>query len=150
MINGSLPDRLEYTILAIVAGSPYGCRQDHWDGWEYEVRRRVPDCTRRELLSAFKRLWNGGNGALDLTNSDDHPHYYSGDQADDKSFFFTGQLNAVLTPTGRSYWGLLRIEKKKAAIGLPQACREGSVQLQGCALLHSLGFARQDKLDGHL
>ena len=72
-------------------------------------------------LRLFKRLWNCGNGALDLTNSDDHPHYYSGDQADDIAFFFVGQLNAVLTPRGLSYWGLLRIETNIAAVGLPQA-----------------------------
>jgi hypothetical protein len=112
MINGPLPHRLEYAILEIVAGSSYGYHQNHWTGWENEVRRRVPDWIRCELLAAFKRLWNCGNGALDLTNSDDHPHYYSGDQADDIVFFFVGQLNAVLTPHGLSYWAFSELRRK--------------------------------------
>jgi hypothetical protein len=120
MIKGPLPDRLEYAILKIVAASPYDYHQNHWGGWESEVGQQVLDCTRTELLAPFKRLWNGGSGALRLTKPDTtHRHAldYSGDEADEEAFFFTGQFNAVLTAPGRSYWGGLRLEKKKAAIG---------------------------------
>ena len=72
----------------------------------------VPDYTPSALLAAFKLLWKGG--ALRLTKPDATRHY-SGDQADDEVFFFNGNLNAALTANGRTYWGLLRIEKKKSS-----------------------------------
>jgi len=124
MIYGPLPDRLEYAILKIVAGSLDDHHQNDWDGWESEIGTLVPDGTRSELLAAFQRLWNGGNGALDLTKPDtvqSHGLNYSGDPADDEAFFFSGRFHAVLTPAGRSYWSRLRVEKKKAAIGFSQA-----------------------------
>ena len=113
MINGSLPDRLEYAILEIVAGSPNGYRQYSWGGWKSEAGRLVPDYTPPALLAAFKLLWKGG--ALRLTKPDTTQRHYSGDQADDEVFFFNGNLNAALTANGRTYWGLLRIEKKKSS-----------------------------------
>ena len=117
MINGSLPDRLEYAILEIVAGSPDGDRQYSWGGWKIEVGRLVPDYTPSTLLAAFKLLWKGG--VLRLTKPDTTRHY-SGDQADDEVFFFNGNLNAALTANGRTYWGRIRIEKKNAAISFIQ------------------------------
>src|SRR5258705_10690977 len=118
MINGSLPDRLEYAILEIVAGSPDGYRQYSWGGWKSEVGRLVQGYTLRTLLAAFKLVWKGG--ALRLTKPDT-TRRYSGDQADDEVFFFNGNLNVALTANGRTYWGRIRIEKKKSAMGFLQA-----------------------------
>ena len=119
MINGSLPHRLEYAILEIVAGSPDGYRQYSWGSWKSQVGLLVTDYTPPALLAAFKLLWKGG--ALRLTKPDTTQRHYSGDQADDEAFFFNGNLNATLTAEGQTYWGRIRVEKKKAAIGLPQA-----------------------------
>jgi len=77
-----------------------------------------------DLLAAFKRLWNGGNGVLRLTkpnNASRHAYDYSGNDADDSDFFFTGNFNAVATPAGRSYWDGIRVSKTRATIGFPKA-----------------------------
>ena len=102
----------------LCGGSPDGYRQYSWGGWKSEVGRLVPDYTPLALLAAFKLLRKGG--ALRLAKPDTMCHY-SGDQADDEVFFFNGHLNAALTANGRTYWGSIRIEKKRAAISFLQA-----------------------------
>ena len=117
IINAPLPDRLEYAILQILAGSPFGHCQNDLDSWEKEVGRLVPDCTGLELLAAFKRLWHGGEGALDLIKAEKtERRYYSGDQVDD-AFFLNGQFSAILTPSGRTYWEFIRVKKQRASTG---------------------------------
>jgi hypothetical protein len=123
MVKGPLSDRLEYAILEIVFRQTKADHQNYWGGWETEVRALVPDYSdTQDLLAAFKRLWTGG--VLRLTKPDNagrHAHDYSGNNADDDIFFFTGGFNAVLTPAGRSYWDGIRVQKKSASIGFPQA-----------------------------
>ncbi len=127
MVKGPLSDRLEYAILEIVFGNSQADHQNYWGGWETEVRALMSDYSNQfDLLAAFKRLWNGGNGVLRLTKPDNatmrrHAFDFSGDDADDNAFFFTGPFNAVATPAGRSHWDGIKVEKKAATIGFRQS-----------------------------
>ena len=127
MVKGPMADKLEYAILEIVFRNSQADHQNYWGGWETEVRAVVSDYSNQfDLLAAFKRLWNGGNGVLRLTKPGNatmrrHAYDYSGNDIDDNVFFFTGPFNASATPSGRSYWDGIRVEKKPPTIGFPQA-----------------------------
>lgn len=126
MVKGPLSDKLEYAILEIVFRNPQADHQNYWGGWETEVRSLISDeYNQFDLLAAFKRLWNGGNGALRLTKPDNptmrrHAIDYSGNDGDDTAFFFAGPFNAVATPAGRRYWAGIKVEKKSASMGFPR------------------------------
>jgi hypothetical protein len=114
MLDGSVPERVRDALIEIVANAPDGYRHYSWGGWKTEVGRLVPDYTPADLVAVFKLL-NGD--MVELTKPGTMPRHYSGDQADDDAFFYRGDLNAALTPKGQTYWGRIRVEKKKAAIG---------------------------------
>ncbi len=101
-----LAGKLEDAILEIVIRSPQGCHQDSWGGWGNLIRERVTDFTGEDLKSAFKRLHK--QQLLRLTKWDGvsslHPFEYSSNEADDRSFFFFGRFNAVVTDEGRACW----------------------------------------------
>ena len=126
MVKGPMSDKLEYAILEIVFRTQQADHQNYWGGWETEVRALVPDYSNQfDLLAAFKRLWNGGSGVFRLTKPDNptmrrHAFDYSGHDADDNAFFFTGNFNAQATLAGRSYWDGIKVEKKPTSIGFPK------------------------------
>ena len=106
MVETPLSQRLEYAILRIVCRNPSDARhQDYWGEWGTSVKAIVPEFGNADLLAAFKRLWK--RGVLRLTKADSqryHAQQYSGNEADDDAFFFTGDFNASITDEGRSYW----------------------------------------------
>ena len=125
MVKGPMADKLEYAILEIVFRNSQADHQNYWGGWETEVRALVSDYSNQfDLLAAFKWLWN--SGVLRLTKPDPptmrrHAFDYSGDDVDDNAFFFTGPFNAIATPAGRRHWDGIKVEKKAASMGFPQA-----------------------------
>jgi hypothetical protein len=124
MVKGPLADRLNYAILdtidSIERNFSRTGHQDSWPGWESSAKKRVPEFRYLELLSAFKRLRNAG--IIRLSKPDNatkifDAHEYSGNDADDDSFFFTGPFNAFITDEGRSYWDGLKDKKSGGPIG---------------------------------
>jgi hypothetical protein len=99
---GQLSHRIEHAICEIVSRASSTDHQNDWSGWEASVKLFVPDYSQpRDLLAAFKRLWDGGHGVLILTKPDNptvcrHAFAYAGGGSDDDEFFFSGPFNAVL------------------------------------------------------
>ena len=121
MVKGPLPDRVQYAILDIVFRNPVAARhRDSLGGWRTWVRSLVPGefIIDVDVLHAFKVLWQGG--LLDLTKLDNaamvrHAYYYSGKDADDEAFFYSGPFDAVATQEGRSHWDRIRVDKAAAS-----------------------------------
>jgi len=113
-VSKPLADRLDYSILDIVMRSSNRSRQDHWGGWEHEVRQKLTDRFQpADLKSAFKRLWN--DGILRLSRPDSvrrHAFDYSGNEADDPAFFDTDRFNATITDKGIQYRDRLRANQR--------------------------------------
>jgi hypothetical protein len=109
-----LSERLERAILEIVCWNPSDAtHQDSWSGWTNSIRRRVPEFTDADLRSAFRRLWK--SRTLRLTKLDSqrgHPEDYSGIEADDNRFFFSGWFNGTITDEGRSEWDRLHASNR--------------------------------------
>ncbi len=137
MAETHLSERLEYAILQIVYRNPsQACHQDSWGNWAGAVRLSVPAFADAELLSAFKRLRK--QGIIRLTKPDSqlyHASEYSGKEADDTAFFFTGAFNASATDEGRSHWD--RSEAPKTTVFISHISGERDVALKLQALIQS-------------
>jgi hypothetical protein len=118
VVMGPLPDRVQFAILDIIFRNPANAQhRDRLDGWRTRVRYLVPGdfIIDADLLDAFKVLWKAG--LLDLTKPDNaakvrQAQYYSGDDADDQAFFYSGPFDTVATQEGRSHW--VRIQADQA------------------------------------
>jgi len=120
MVKGTLAERIEYAILQIVMGWQGTARthQDSWGGWENSVREHVPDVTQPDLKSAFKRLSRRDLVKLFKPDSQRrNAHEYSGNDADDTGFFFTGPFNVDITDDGVSYWDSISMGSTGNPIG---------------------------------
>lgn len=137
MAEAPLSELLEYAILQIVNRNLSEARhQDYWGNWAEAVRLNVPDFVNADLLSAFKRLRK--QGILRLTKPDSqsyHASEYSGKEADDMAFFFTGFFNASITDEGRSYWD--RAEAPKTTVFISHMAGEKAVALKLQALIQN-------------
>lgn len=109
----TLPDRIDYAILAILFQTPDEEYQASWHEWEVRIKEIVPDYTDpSDLLAGLKRMWNGS--MLQMVDPDQRA--FSGDDADDETFFFTGPFKAVATIAGGACWdGWLYRQQFKAA-----------------------------------
>ncbi|MGJ5814458.1 hypothetical protein [Paludibaculum fermentans] len=114
-----LSDRIDYAILAVVFRTPDEEHQGDWHDWEDAIQAILgAEANVRELLSAFKRLWNGG--MIHLSKPDDaEPHgtAYSGEDGDDEAFFLTGPFTAIGTPGGGDCWDAITIQWPREDIG---------------------------------
>lgn len=118
MLGISLPERIDYAILAIVFRSEHEKYECDWRDWEIEIRVLVEDYSNpRDLLAAFKRLWYGG--MIHLTRLDEQAHIldYSGDDAGDEEFFQTGPFTVIGTPAGGSCWDGIRMRWQSRSTG---------------------------------
>jgi len=96
---------LDHAILRIVFHRPSEPTYQGSSGdWLRLVQRDVPEADFIDLKLAFTRLRN--NRKVHLINDDGIP--YSGNEADDERFFYTGRFTASATDEGRSYWNRLR------------------------------------------
>ena len=101
VMKRTLSSKLEYAILEYIAVMSERRVQNTIGGWFNCVRERVPELfDHSDLLFALKRLWK--REFLRLTTLGGVE--YSGNPADDSSFFFHGDFNVAVTPEGWSYW----------------------------------------------
>jgi len=127
MIAGSVNERLEYAILAMVTSYQDGEHQDYWAAWETAVTRKMQGCifTHDDLRWAFENLADYQNVAITKPDaSRKHAIKYSPAvkqglaDIDSRSFFLTGPFNVTITPSGRRHWKTL-LKTHKNIMGFP-------------------------------